>query len=180
MRAADERKAYQAAQAGRAAVLYAPGTSRPQNRAFTLLQQDAILNGYRMPDRIAPICRAAAAYGSAHPTAVPSPVVSPVVSPVICPEISPAARPVPAAEMNKPTTTKAKKKPAVAPRGGVGGGDGASKAAPIDLETGEGGKEGGRSEGELDKMMHEQLARLRSSWYSSKAGAESLIWGLRS
>ena len=180
LRAADERKAYQAAQAGRAAVLYAPGTSRPQNRAFTLLQQDAILNGYRMPDRIAPIYRAAAAYGSAHPTAVPSPVVSPVVSPVISPEISPAERPLPAAKMNQPRTTKPKKKPAVAPRGGVGGGDGASKAAPIDLETGEGGKEGRRSEGELDKMMHEQLARLRSSWYSSKVGAESLIWGIRS
>jgi hypothetical protein len=174
LRAAYERKVFQAALAGRAAVIYDPGTSHPQNRAYTLLQQDAILNGYRMPDRIAPIYRAAGAYGSAHSIAVPSPVVSPVVSPVISPEISPAARPLPAAKVNTPKTTKPKKKPAVAPRGGVGGCDGASKAAPIDLETGEGG---GRSEKELDKMMHEQLARLRSSWYSSKAGAESLVWG---
>ena len=44
---------------------------------------------------------------------------------------------------------------AVAPQGGGGGGGGASESE----------LEGGHSEGELDRILQEQLARLRSSWY---------------
>ena len=52
----------------------------------------------------------------------------------------------------------------VAPQGGgEGGGGGTSKADPIDLETEEHG-DGGHSDGELDRILQEQLARLRSSW----------------
>ena len=45
----------------------------------------------------------------------------------------------------------------------------ASEGDPIELETGEGGEgdgtgEGGLSEEQLDRIMQEQLARLRSSW----------------
>ena len=46
--------------------------------------------------------------------------------------------------------------------GGEGGGEGASEADPIDLKPGLG--EGGHSEGDLNQIMQEQLARLRSSW----------------
>ena len=48
----------------------------------------------------------------------------------------------------------------------------ASEGDPVELETGEGGEggegdgtgEGGLSEEQLDRIMQEQLARLRSSW----------------
>ena len=52
-------------------------------------------------------------------------------------------------------------------RGGGGGGGGASQG-PIDLEAGEQG-EGGHSEGELDRMVQEQLARIRGSWSHASA-----------
>ena len=55
-----------------------------------------------------------------------------------------------------------KRKRCVAPQGGGGGGGGASQG-PIDLEAG-GQGEGGHSEGELDRMLQEQLARIRGSW----------------
>ena len=50
----------------------------------------------------------------------------------------------------------------VAPQGGGGGGGGASET---ELERRGGQGEGGHSEGELDIILQEQLARLRSSWY---------------
>ena len=53
---------------------------------------------------------------------------------------------------------------AVAPQGGGGGGGGASES---ELERRGGQGEGGHSEGELDRILQEQLARLRSSWYCS-------------
>ena len=46
--------------------------------------------------------------------------------------------------------------------GGEGGGEGTSEADPTDLKSGLG--EGGQSEGDLNQIMQEQLARLRSSW----------------
>ena len=51
---------------------------------------------------------------------------------------------------------------AVALQGGGGGGGGASES---ELERRGGQGEGGHSEGELDIILQEQLARLRSSWY---------------
>ena len=60
-----------------------------------------------------------------------------------------------------------KRKRCVAPQGGGGGGGGASQG-PIDLEAGEQG-EGGHSEGELDRMLQEQLARIRGSWSHASA-----------
>ena len=53
---------------------------------------------------------------------------------------------------------------AVALQGGGGGGGGASES---ELERRGGQGEGGHSEGELDIILQEQLARLRSSWYCS-------------
>ena len=46
--------------------------------------------------------------------------------------------------------------------GGEGGGEGTSEDDPIDPKSGLG--EGGHSEGDLNQIMQEQLARLRSSW----------------
>ena len=55
----------------------------------------------------------------------------------------------------------------VVPQGGGGGGGGVSSSSESsegELERG-GQGEAGHSEGELDRMLQEQLARLRSSWY---------------
>ena len=48
------------------------------------------------------------------------------------------------------------------PDGGEGGGEGTSEADTTHLKSGLG--EGGQSEGDLNQIMQEQLARLRSSW----------------
>ena len=50
------------------------------------------------------------------------------------------------------------------PQGEGGGGGGPPEADPIKLETEEQGEGGLHSEGELDGILQEQLARLRSSW----------------
>ena len=46
-------------------------------------------------------------------------------------------------------------------KGGIGVGGGTCEGDPIELET-EGA--GGHSKGDLDRILQEQLARLRSSW----------------
>ena len=69
---------------------------------------------------------------------------------------------------------------AVTPQGGGGGGGGASSSCESsegELERG-GQGEGGRTEGELDIILQEQLARLRSSWYRETDAYRSLSLSL--
>jgi hypothetical protein len=73
-----------------------------------------------------------------------------------------AARPFPVVSRSPlPTAVE----PAVAPHAGEGAGGGPGGA---DLSRpGEGSGEGGFRKGDLDRILQEQLARLRSSWYCS-------------
>ena len=72
--------------------------------------------------------------------------------PMSPPRTGPPAPPVPAL----PPLSAAVEQAGVTD-GGEGGGEGASEADPVDLKPGLG-------EGDLNQIMQEQLARLRSSW----------------
>ena len=82
-----------------------------------------------------------------------------------CPWMPPsygAASPFPVVSRSFSSPLPAAVEPAVAPHAGEGAGGGPGGG---DLsQPGEGSGEGGLSKGELDKILQEQLSRLRSSW----------------
>ena len=156
MRAANERKAYQEAMAlalvGRTAPLHGVSYRIRESEAAAcqLLQHQA--------DPPPPCPWMPPSYGAASPF----PVVSRSLSSPLPAAVEPAF-PVVSRSLSSPLPAAVE--PAVAPHAGEGAGGGPGGG---DLsQPGEGSGEGGLSKGELDKILQEQLSRLRSSWYCS-------------
>ena len=136
MRAANERKAYQEAVA-----LALVGRTAPLYNSVST---------YRIAESEAAACQLLQ-----HQADPPPP----------CPWMPPsygAASSFPVVSRSLSSPLPAAVEPAVAPHAGEGAGGGPGGG---DLsQPGEGSGEGGLSKGELDKILQEQLSRLRSSW----------------